>query len=90
MPFADKSFRKRKVLQPDRSLPNVPMGEQRFRQLMSEMGAAFAQADDGEEKRKLARERERQHEQWLAQREAAIVEIITTMRQYGLNAEDLS
>lgn len=57
---------------------------------MSEMGAAFAQADDGEEKRKLARERERQHEQWLAQREAAIVEIITTMRQYGLNAEDLS
>ena len=66
------------------------MGEQRFRQLMSEMGAAFAQADDGEEKRKLARERERQHEQWLAQREAAIVEIITTMRQYGLNAEDLS
>lgn len=90
MPFADKSFRNRKVLQPDRSLPNVPMGEQRFRQLMSEMGAAFAQADDGEEKRKLARERERQHEQWLAQREAAIVEIITTMRQYGLNAEDLS
>lgn len=66
------------------------MGEQRFRQLMSQIGAAFAQADDGEEKRRLARERERQHEQWLAQREATIVEIITTMRHLGLSAEDLS
>lgn len=90
MPFADKSFRNRKVLQPDHRPPNVPMGDQRFRELMSEMGAAFAQADDGEEKRRLARERERQHEQWLAQREATIVEIITTMRHLGLSAEDLS
>ena len=90
MPFADKSLRTRRVRLPDHSLPNVPMGEQRFRQLMSQIGAAFAQADDGEEKRRLARERERQHEQWLAQREAAVVEIITTMRQLGLSAEDLS
>lgn len=89
MPFEDKSFRKRKALQPDRSLPNVPMGDQRFRQLMSEMGAAFAQADDGDEKRRQVRERERQHELWLAQREAAIIEIVATMRQYGLSSEDL-
>ena len=90
MPFADKSFRNRKVLQPDRRLPNVPMGDQRFRQLMSEMGAAFAQADDGEEKRRQVRERERQHEQWLAQRDAAIAEIVAAMRQHGLSIEDLT
>lgn len=89
MPFADKNFRNRRVIQPDRGSPNVPMGDQRFRQLMSEMGAAFAQADDGEEKRERVRERERQHVQWLAQREAVIVEIVTTMRQHGLSIEDL-
>ena len=90
MPFADKSFRNRKVLQPERRTPNVPMGDQRFRELMSEMGAAFAQADDGDEKRRQARERESQREQWLAQREAVIVEIVTTMRQHGLSIEDLT
>lgn len=90
MPFADKSFRNRKVLHPDRRLPNVPMGDERFRQLMSEMGAAFAQADDGEEKRRQVRERESQREQWLAQREAVLVEIVTTMRQHGLSIEDLA
>ena len=90
MPFADKSFRNRKVLQPERRTPNVPMGDKRFRELMSEMGAAFAQADDGDEKRRQARERESQREQWLAQREAVIVEIVTTMRQHGLSIEDLT
>ena len=90
MPFLDKSSRNRKVLQPDRSPPNVPMGDQRFRQLMSEIGAAFAQADDGEEKRRQVREGERQHEQWLAQRKEVIVEIVTAMRQHGLSIEDLT
>jgi hypothetical protein len=90
MPFADKSFRNRKVLQPDRRPPNVPMGDQRFRQLMSEVGAAFAQADDGEEKRRQVRERESERERWLAEREAVIVEIVTTMRQHGLSIEDLT
>lgn len=90
MPFADKSFRNRKVLQPDRRPPNVPMGEQRFRQLMSEMGAAFAQSDDSEEKRRQVRERERLHELWLAQREAVIAEIAAAMRQHGLSIEDLT
>ena len=66
------------------------MGDQRFRELMSEMGAAFAQADDGDEKRRQIRERERQHEQWLAQREAVIVEIVSTMRKHGLSIEDLT
>lgn len=66
------------------------MGDERFRQLMSEMGAAFAQADDGEEKRRQVRERESQREQWLAQREAVLVEIVTTMRQHGLSIEDLA
>ena len=90
MPFVDKSFRNRRVVQPDRGLSNVPMGDQRFRQLMSEMSAAFAQADDGEEKRRQVSERESQREQWLAQREAVIVEIVTTLRQHGLSIEDLT
>ena len=89
MPFADKSFRNRKATQQNSALPHVPMGEQRFRQLMSEMSVAFAQVDDGEEKRRQARERERQHEQWLAQRNAAILEIVATMRQHGVTVKDL-
>jgi len=56
---------------------------------MNEMSAAFSQADDGEEKRRQARERERQHEQWLAQRNAAILEIVATMRQHGESVQDL-
>jgi hypothetical protein len=66
------------------------MGNQRFQQLMSELGAAFAQVDDGEEKRKQARERSRKQELWQAERQATIVEIIDTMRQHGLNIEDLA
>ena len=89
MPFEDKRFRNRKAIQQNSALPHVPMGDERFRQLMNEMSAAFAQVDDGEEKRLQARERERQHERWLAQREAAIVEIVTTMRQHGLSIQDI-
>lgn len=89
MPFADKSFRNRKATQQNSALPHVPMGEERFRQLMNEMSAAFSQADDGEEKRRQAREREREHEQWLAQRNAAILEIVATMRQHGVSIQDL-
>lgn len=89
MPFADKSFRSRKATQQNSALPYVPMGDERFRQLMSEMSVAFAQVDDGEEKRRQARERERQHAQWLAERNAAILEIVATMRQHGLNIQDL-
>lgn len=66
------------------------MGDQRFQQLMSELGAAFAQADDGQEKRRRARESDRQHELWLAQRDSTIVEILSTMRQFGLNIDDLA
>lgn len=66
------------------------MGDQRFQQLMSELGAAFAQVDDGEEKRKQARDRSRKQELWQAERQATIVEIIDTMRQHGLNIEDLA
>lgn len=66
------------------------MGEERFQQLMSELGAAFAQVDDGEEKRKQARERSRKQELWQAERQATIVEIIDTMRQHGLSIEDLA
>lgn len=89
MPFEDKSFRNRKAVQQNSTLPHVPMGDERFRQLMNEMSAAFAQVDDGEEKRLQARERECQHERWLARREVAIVEIITTMRQHGLSIQDI-
>lgn len=89
MPFADKSFRSRNATQQNRALSPVPMGDERFRQLMNEMSAAFAQADDGDEKRWQARERECQHQQWLAQRDAVIVEIVTSMRQHGLSVQDL-
>lgn len=89
MPFADKSFRNRKATQQNSALPYMPMGDERFRQLMNEVSAAFSQADDGEEKRRQARERERQHEQWLSQRNAAILEIVATMRQHGMSIQDL-
>lgn len=65
------------------------MGDQRFQQLMSELGAAFAQSDDGEDKRRQAMEREREHERWMARRETAIREIVAAMRQHGLSVEDL-
>lgn len=90
MPFTDKRFRKDKVAQKILDVRHAPMGEQRFQQLMSELGAAFALVDDGEEKRMHASERERQRELWLGQREAAILEILSTMRRHGLSAEDLA
>lgn len=65
------------------------MGDQRFQQLMSELGAAFAQVDDGKGKCRQARERSNQQELCLTLRQAAIVEIIATMRRHGLSAEDL-
>lgn len=89
MPLEDKRFRNRQAIQKNSALPHVPMGEERFRQLMNEMSVAFAQVDDAEERRQQARERERQHERWLAQREVAIVEIVTTMRQNGLSIQDI-
>jgi hypothetical protein len=89
MPFADKRFLSRKAIQKNNALPYTPMGDERFRQLMNEMGAAFAQADGGKEKRRQARERERQHQQWLAQRDAAIVEIVATMRHHELSIQDI-
>ena len=66
------------------------MGDQRFQQLMTGLSAAFAQLDDGEEKRRQLRERERKHALWMVQREATIAEIVTTLRRYGLNVEDLA
>jgi len=66
------------------------MGDERFRQLMSQLGSAFAQADNGEEKRQQAREREQRRQQWLAQREATIAEIIATLRRHGLTVQDLA
>jgi hypothetical protein len=90
MPFADKRNHNRKVPRRETTLAQVPMGEQRFQQLMGELGAAFAQADDGQEKRLQARETERQRALWLAQREATIVEIVRMMRRHGLTIDDLA
>lgn len=89
MSFAYKSFRGRKAIPQKCDVPYVPMGDERFRQLMNDMSLAFAQADDGEHKRKQTRERERQHEQWLIQRKVVIAEIVATMQQLGLSANDL-
>lgn len=66
------------------------MGDHRYQELMSRLGAAFAQADDGEERRQQAREKEQQRQQWLAGREKAISEIVTAMRQYELTVQDLT
>lgn len=90
MPIADKSFRRRKASQNYQTAPHVPMGDQRFQQLMSELSAVFSQVDDGEEKRKQIKERERQHDLWMAQREAAIAEIVSTLRRHRLSVEDLA
>jgi translation initiation factor IF-1 len=66
------------------------MGDQRYQQLMSALGSAFAQADEGQERRQQAQERERQHQLWLAQRDAVIVEIRATMRQFALSIDDIA
>lgn len=89
MPFADKGFPRRKASHQNSARPHAPMGDERYRQLMNEMSAAFARADDGEEKLRQNRERERQQKQWLAQRDAAIAEIVATMRQHGLSLQDI-
>lgn len=88
--FAEKSLRNHKIYKNDRVGPYVPMGEQRFQELLSELGAAFAQVDDGEQKRLQASERERQHDLWMAQREAIIEEIVMTMHLHGLSVDDLA
>lgn len=90
MSFADKKHRSRKTTDQSRPPPHVPMGDHRFQELLGALGAAFAQADDGEEKRKQARARERQHEQWLAQRAMTIEEIVALMQQHGLGIDDLA
>ncbi len=54
------------------------------------LGAAFAQVDDGEEKRRQARERELEHERWLARRETTIREIVSLMQEHGIAVEDLA
>lgn len=76
MPFADKSALNREVPQRKYTGLHAPMGDQRIQQLMCELGAAFAQAEDGQEKRLQTRETERQRALWLAQRETNIVDIV--------------
>ena len=66
------------------------MGDHRFQQLMKDLGAAFAQADDGQDRRRKAQESDRLHELWLAQRDSAIAEILSTMRQLGRSIDDLA
>lgn len=96
MPFANKKFHSRRDhhgrdhATSSPYVPHVPMGEQRFRQLLSELGAAFARADDGEERRRQAREREQQRQQWLERRQAVIGEIVALMQQHGLSVDDLA
>ncbi len=70
--------------------PHVPMGDHRYEDLMRQLGEAFSKADDGEEKRRAARERELQHERWMAERKTVIRDILATMRQYGITAESLA
>lgn len=74
---------------PAQERPHVPMGDQRYQELMSKLGAAFAKFDDGESKRHAAREKEAQRQEWLARRDAAIAEIVSQMRRYGISELDL-
>lgn len=90
MSFADKKLRSRQRADQGRPPPHAPMGDQRFQQLMRALGDAFAQADDGADKRRQARERDAQHAQWLAEREAAIHDIVALMRRHGLAIDDLA
>lgn len=89
MPFADKRFPSRRAITQERAVSHVPMGDERYRQLMKEVSIAFAQADDGEQARSQQRERERQREEWLSQRQAIIAEIVATIEQHGLDVRDL-
>ncbi len=66
------------------------MGDQRFHQLLNALGKAYASADAGSEQRKVAREREQQRAQWLAEREAAILEIVDLMHRHKLGLDDLA
>lgn len=66
-----------------------PMGEERFRQLMRELSASFAEADGGKEERARIKERERQHDAFLAERTEVIKNIMATMGLYGISVEDL-
>lgn len=70
--------------------PHVPMGDQRYQELMSKLGAAFAEVDDGEAKRQAAREKEIKRQEWLARRDAVIAEIVSQMRRYGISELDLA
>lgn len=90
MPFADKRNQGRKVTRQEHPRLSVPMGDQRFQQLMSELSAAFAQAYDGQERRRHAQESDRKRALWLAERDAVIVEIVSTMHQLGLKIDDLA
>lgn len=67
----------------------APMGEDRFRQLMAALSASFAEADGGKEQRARMKERERQHEVWMAERAEVIKSIVETMELYHLSADDL-
>jgi hypothetical protein len=66
------------------------MGEQRYQELMSQLRESFAKINDGEEMRRIAREREQQHQQWLARRDTAIAWIREKMAAYGLTEHDLN
>jgi hypothetical protein len=76
--------------QPPRKPPaHKDMSEQRYDDLMKQLGAAFAKQDDGETKRRQAREKELRHAQWNARREQVIREILVQMRALNLHPDDL-
>ena len=89
MPFADKHPPIRKNARTERHTPHIPMGDQRYQQLMSELGAALAQVDDGEEKRRQARAQEQRHEEWMRRRQVVIADILATLNAHGLTPDDL-
>lgn len=90
MPVIYRTPRNQKAAQHAQTSPHVPMGDQRFQQLISELGAAFAQAEAGAEEHTVAQQREHRRKQWLADREVTIQEIIRLMQQHDLSYDDLA
>lgn len=72
------------------------MGEQRYQELMSRLGQAFAQAGpqireaEADSQAQMRREKEAQRQQWLERRAEAITQIQGWIDHYKLTREDLA
>jgi len=66
------------------------MGEQRYEELMRQLSDAFSKADQDQDPGRKARDAQIRHEQWLAEREHVIQDILAIMRKHGIEVEALA